>query len=1303
MVNMPRVLWCGCLALVLTVSGVSDAYAQATASISGVVRDGAGGVVPGVTVVVKEEATGRAQETSTDAEGRYTVAALLAGTYTVTASLTGFKTAEAKGVRVAIAQPTSIPLTLEVGTLEETILVKSSSELINTQTATVAATLNADELTRMPTPTRNALNAVAFLPGVNTAGTNRDSTINGLPEGFLSITLDGVSNNDNFLRNTDGFFASVTPRQDAIEAVSVILSTGGANVSAGAGAVTMAFQTRSGGNRFTGSGYEYYRNPKFNTNYIFNEYNHQGKNPVKLHTFGGRAGGPITIPGMYDGRDKAFFFVHYEQIRFPNSFTRTRTVFNPRVYDGWFRYQFGGEVREVNLFAKAAELGLSSVSQPDPTMAKIMSMIDAATKTAGTRSASNDPLYDNYVWQSPAELFEHQPTVRIDYNVNDKHRLSGSWSYITAKRTPDYLNNADPRFPGSPNQRDFVSKRPLTAVSLRSVLSSHLTSELRGGATAYGVGSTFGYPSAVSSRNDPSTFADQGGFAIVTPTNTTDWHTSNTPSWRKSPTYSLDETLTWLKGAHSMTFGGNLLISDAESNGQQMVRDIRLGFNTDFDPAIGMFNQTHFPGASNAVLDAARATYAVLTGRVNEIRSQAVLDGGTGKYVELGPTILPGGIRVYGAFAQDSWKLKPTLTLTGGLRYEVQTPFAPSSSVMSAVTLESACGRAGLGDGGLYSKCNVLNPSAPLTGPLPEYIQLTKGTGGYKTDWNNVSPVVSVAWRPDVQSGFLRTLLGDPDQATVRAGYSVAYERQGLTRFTDLFGGNTGVSKNLNKTVNTGLVPPGESWPVLLSQPGRLTPLTFDESPVYPIAIRANRADSLNAFAPDISIAKVQSWTVGFARSISRDTAIEIRYIGNYGDGEWSGINYNTIRVENLVANGFLNEFKAGMANLAANNASGAANRVGSFAYFGPGTGTSPMPIYLAYLNRSTDSGNPAAYASASTTWQNSALAGRFAGPNPNPTGAAGDLDGNLTRRNNALALGYSPNFFIANPDVANVNVTDSGGYSNYHAVQVEVRRRLSRGLSANVNYQYAPRQGISSFQGFDYGRVMTQNTDNYLRHAIKLQTDWTIPVGRGQRFGSDMNRLVDAIVGGWSVNAVGRFQTRVLDLGNVNLVGMSKDELQDMYKFRIKDNPATNIKEVWMLPDEVILNTRRAFSTLSTTVSGYGTALGAPEGKYIAPANSASCVQVVSGDCAPRQVLLLAPWFKRLDFGATKRFDLIGRTNVEVRFDVLNLFDAANYNPVANPGTGADIFRTTTAYTDANNTYDPGGRIGQFMIRFNW
>jgi hypothetical protein len=222
------------------------------------------------------------------------------------------------------------------------------------------------------------------------------------------------------------------------------------------------------------------------------------------------------------------------------------------------------------------------------------------------------------------------------------------------------------------------------------------------------------------------------------------------------------------------------------------------------------------------------------------------------------------------------------------------------------------------------------------------------------------------------------------------------------------------------------------------------------------------------------------------------------------------------------------------------------------------------------------------------------------------------------------------------------------------------------------------------------------------VRHAIKGQWDWTIPVGRGQRFGSDMHPVLDAILGGWSMNGVGRIQARTMNFGNVRLVGMSVDELTDMYKFHRRENASTGEQEVWMLPEDVILNTRRAFNVSSTTPDGYSS-LGAPTGRYIAPANSASCIQVVAGDCAPRTMLVRAPWFTRFDVGVTKRFNLRGTMNIEVRGDVLNLFDNINFNPVANPGSGATIFQVTSAYTDPSNTYDPGGRLGQLMIRFNW
>jgi hypothetical protein len=1287
--------------VILAILASGQAFAQgATASISGTVTDSAGGVVPGASVVVTN-AAGATFEAVTNAQGIFNVPAVTAGAYTVTATLEGFK-ASTTEVRVQPGIPAAVRLTLEVGEITESVTVRSSSELINTQTATVAATLNSDEITRMPTPTRNALNAVTFLPGVNTVGTNRNSSINGLPDSMVQITFDGVSNNDNFLRSSDGFFASVYPRQDAVEAVTVVMAVGGATVG-GSGGVNINFQTRSGTNRFSGTAYEYYRNPRFNTNYFFNKINDLPRNEVVLHQYGARVGGPVMVPGLYDGRGKAFYMLHYEQVRFPNSFTRERTVLHPRALEGWFRYEAGGQIREVNVLSLAAANG--QFAQRDPLIMSVLNKIQASTQTTGVINPTSNPLRNQYVWQSPGRLFEHQPTLRMDYNLTDRHRLSGSTAVLWAERDPDYLNSADARFPGAPNYRLFTSKRPLSSIGLRSAVSANAVNELRFGITAKGGSSSFGHMSS----NGPQTFEDQGGFAIGLGIDLTNWHFTNSPSWRSVPTYSLENSLTLQRGRHSVTVGGMYLLSTGWENAQQMVPGIGIGFSTQFDPAAGLFTAANFPSASSGQLTTARGLYALLTGRVSSVSAQIALDPKTNQYVLLGPRTRAGKIEMYSAYAQDTWRLSPTVTLTGGLRWDLQLPFTTTNDIMSMAGLEDFCGISGLGPGGTYNKCNFLSPGAS-GGGVPEFKQLTRGTNGYNTDWNNLAPTVALAWRPNVQAGWLRTLLGDPEQATFRTGYSVAYERHGLSVFTGRFGLNPGSIQTISRTATGAfpLVRPGEPWPVLLSQPERLYVADFDPNPSFPIAIQPNRGNNLNGFAPDVKIGSAHSWNASFQRSITRDMAVEIRYVGTYGRDQWSTLNWNgysstgVLRGENLVNNGFLDEFRLAMQNLQANNASGVTARRGSFAYFGPGTGTHPLPIYLAYFNGRSDAGNPAAYTGGTSTWASTTFAARLSPANPNPNTAAGDLDNNTTRRNNAIAAGLPANFFVLNPHVNQVNVTDSGAFSDYHAVQIELRRRLSRGLSANINYQYA-REGGSAFDGFSFGRTMVATIGSGPLHAIKSQWDWTIPVGRGQRYGANMHGVLDALLGGWSMNAVSRTQQRQVNLGNVRLVGMTKKDLQKMYRFETRVNPDTGLRTVYMLPADVILNTRRAFSVSNTTLDGYSASLGPPEGRYIAPANSADCIQVRAGDCAPRQLILRAPWFSRVDWGVTKRFPMGGPRNIEVRFDLLNLFDNVNFNPVSNPGSGANIFVATTAYRDPSNTYDPGGRLGQLMLRFNW
>jgi hypothetical protein len=189
-------------------------------------------------------------------------------------------------------------------------------------------------------------------------------------------------------------------------------------------------------------------------------------------------------------------------------------------------------------------------------------------------------------------------------------------------------------------------------------------------------------------------------------------------------------------------------------------------------------------------------------------------------------------------------------------------------------------------------------------------------------------------------------------------------------------------------------------------------------------------------------------------------------------------------------------------------------------------------------------------------------------------------------------------------------------------------------------------------------------------------------------------------------VTATGKVTSgRILNFGNVRLQGMTLDELQRSIEYRIfrgtvhADGTITPT-HVYNLPQDIIDNTIRAFSV---NVLGY--TAGAPTGRYLSPANGPDCIQVIRGDCAAADVLVTAPRFSRVDFGARKRIGLGGRRHVLVEVDVLNLFNAINFNPVALPQNPAnrDGYRVIDSYQDVNNLGDPGGRMGQLVFRFNW
>jgi hypothetical protein len=1258
-------------------------------------------------VVVKNNATTAESKAVTASNGTFSIPALNAGTYTVTISATGFKQAVVNDVKLDAGVPGSVRVSLEVGAPNESVVVQGGGEVVQTQTANISTTLQVKQIASLPLQSRDTMYFLVLLPGANTPAGPRNTTINGLPVGTLNITIDGLNTQDNTLKSTDGFFSYISPRLDAIEEVTVSTATPGAE-SAGQGAVQIRFVTRGGNNEFHGSVYHYLRNPWFNSNYWFTnrdgaqinketgqvctaaDYDPEkckaARDQVKLNQPGFRVGGPIVVPKLFNGRNKAFFFVNYEEFRLPSQVTRQRTVLNPLTQTGVFQYNVtvGGQtqVRQVDLLALAARNGQTATI--DPVIGKLLADIRTATTKAGAIQQLTDPNLQRYTFTNNAAQTRYYPTLRLDFNLTDKHRLEYVYWYQKYNSNPDTLNGTDPAFPGFPNFGGQVSNRFANTMTLRSTLTPTLVNEARYGYN----GGTVLFRPELNSGQFTQSVANQMGFSLgISAAGITNATVTTAPSRRNAPLKDFSDTLTWTRGAHSLSFGGQFTQVNLWLLNQTVVPTIGFGVNTN-DPANAMFSGTagaaNFPGAAAADITRAANIYAVLTGRVTSIAANAGLDEKTGKYVYLGNRVQRARQREMGIFAQDSWRARPNLTLNYGLRWEVQFPFIALNGSYSKTTVEGLFGVSGPG--------NLFKPGT-LTGSVTEFVQYKNGERAYNPDYTNFAPSFGFAWSPKFNSGWLRRLAGETGQTVVRGGYSIAYNRNGIGDFSGDLGVNPGVTITANRDLSIGNLVGGSlgSLPLLLRETNRLGPPVIPSAPTYPF--RGQVTDAAVIFDPNIKVPYSQSWTFGIQREISKDMAVEVRYVGTRNLKGWSEYNFNSVE-DNILENGLLNEFKLAQANLRANIAAG---RGGTFRYFGPGTGTAPLPITLAYFSGTpaAQAGNQALYTSSNFT--SATFVNPLALYNPAPLTYAASLHSDATRRNNALRAGLPANFFLTNPDLrGGVRLESNSGYTRYDSMQVELRRRLSKGLLVQSNYTFA--KGFSSSR--DSFRVPRINTlSNVLTHAFKVNWVYELPFGKGKMLFGNAGGLFDRVIGGWEFDGTGRVQSgQLLNFGNVTPVGMTQKELRDL--FGVYFDHANKI--IYSLPKDIIDNTIRAFSTSATSTTGYG-ASGPPTGRYLAPANGPNCLQVVPGQCAPRDLYVNGPMFTRFDLSLVKRIRFREQFNFELRAEFLNAFNHINFFGVAQTGTAATINQITSSYRDVNNTQDPGGRLGQIVMRINF
>lgn len=1315
-------------------------FGQATtSSLSGTVADPSGAMVAGASVKVKNAATGVEAETTTSSNGSYTVLALGPGVYTVAIEVRGFKKAIINDVKIDAATPATVNVVLEVGAQSESVVIQAGAEVLQTQSANVATTITGRQITDLPFTSRDALDLVLNLPGTTTPGRPRTSTVNGLPKSAINITIDGINAQDNLLKSTDGFFTYVRPRTDAMEEVTVSTANPGAE-SAAEGAVQIKFVTKGGTNEYHGGLYEYHRNPVTQANFWFNNRDLRapaGVDPTTfkaprarnlLNQYGGKLGGPIALPGFGTGgspihvfKDRAFFFVNYEEYRLPEQALRQRTIMHPRTQLGFFRWVGCADadvvngacrsgapkvIREANLLQLAGARNL--VGTADPTVAKLLAEIRTTANSVGSVEVINDPNIvanpnvERYSFTNVGGQARFFPTVRLDFNLTSKHRLENIWNYQKFTGRVDFLNNTDPAFPDFPNQGFQGSNRFTNSTALRSTLTNSIVNEARFGLQG---GTVLFFPNVNAGQ-----FNNQGGWNLgIGAAGITSATVSTSPSRRNGPVWTFNDTLSWTKGAHNLSFGAAFSRINFWQSADTVARTVTFGIDGT-DPAEaalfsnGGFLNANLPGANATDIGRARGIYATLIGSVTALSGFAALSE-AGQYSFQGTQVQRARLHEYGYFAADTWRMKQNLTLNFGLRWELQSPIVARNNVYANAPLESIYGVSGVG--------NVFKPGT-LTGKPVTYFRQEIDKQPYNLAKNNFAPSFGFAWTPNFKEGLFSKVFGNGGQSVFRGGYSIAYNRDGIFTIVAPLSNNPGLTIDATRNMGLGNLVGGTlgSLPLLLRETNRLGAPAFSATPDYNNL--GGIANSVRTFDPNLKVPYVQSWSFGWQREINRDTVVEARYVGNRGSRFLSTYNLNEV---NIVENGYLAEFKIAQANLLANQAAG---RGSTFAFTGV-AGTAPLPIHLAYFQGVNAQGQrlDPNVAANYTSGQFGLLANANAlsAASANPFGLAGVLDGNATFRTNAGRAGLPVNFFLANPDRrGGAFIMGNGGRSYYDSLQVELRRRMSHGLLLQGSYTFAKTSELARVSL----RVpwVKQGNGLGIAHAFKANWIYEMPFGRGKALLGNVNGAVDRLVGGWEFNGVARLQTGAPNaIDGVQLVGMSLKDLQKSAQVRFDD--AGGI--AYFLPQNIIDNTIKAFnvdvrnnSNIPNNPNGQFNGFssrGVPTGAYFAPANRNGCLQVYSGQCAPNRVILFGPAFARYDLSVVKRVKITEKVNFELRGEFLNAFNNINFmiGGAGNDFTGIGGFATdsfgriTTAYQDLSTTNDPGGRMVQFVARINF
>jgi len=802
---------CLLLSMLIVSSLTRLSFSQTSStSLQGTVSDSTGGALVGASVVLLNAGSKLERTATTGSLGEYKFLALPPGSYELTVTAKGFARYQQTDLQLLVNTPATANVQLKVGGTTEVVNVSGEAQALNLVDASLGNSFGEMQVKEIPLEGRNVPDLLSLQAGVTYTGNRsdiedhstvenqdtRNGAVNGARSDQSNITLDGVDVND----QSNGYaFDSVLPiTQDSVQEFRVTTSNYNADQGGGSGA-EVALVTKSGTNAFHGGLYESHRNTITSANDYFvkqTELNSGEPNTAdKLlrNIFGASVGGPLK-------KDRLFFFVNYEGTRRREQQSTLRTIPSIAMRDGVILYQCsaadvglgncpGGSVQglsgksysfpsgDFGLSPYAAQ-GPNNIQSLDPLNLGPSSIMLAYFKQTYGSLVPNDPAvgdglnYVGYLFRAPISLNDNAFIARLDYHLT----ADGKHSLFWRGNLHNLFNPQASFLPGTSPEQTLVDHSKGFALGYTAVLTGNQVNTLRWGFTRQSTG-------IIGDTNQTwNVFygLDQGIFYS---------HNSQTP------VHSLQDDFSWTKSTHTLQFGANT----------GFARDPRLSYEHSFSVGKGATNWMSPTGFANTgfYLDPANGgfpepnsspqyDYPVLSllGMVSDVVANYNYDKSDNLLASGAPVKRNYGLNWYEFYGQDSWRVKPNLTVTYGLRWSLFPPPWEVSGLQASPSCIATANTGGcpswastLGDE--FNQIEKMQKQGLGYQSVPFVSFMLGGKanhapGFYNFEKTDFAPRISVAYSPRPGGSWLRTIFGDNDKSVIRGGFSRVHDRAGL-------------------------------------------------------------------------------------------------------------------------------------------------------------------------------------------------------------------------------------------------------------------------------------------------------------------------------------------------------------------------------------------------------------------------------------------------------------------------------------------------------------------------------------------